>query len=272
MDSRTTERRELLLMASTVIGLSRLLDGPLDWLVAGLLAASVVAGTLWLLGGGEPRSVAVESTILPALAAVACLGVIRIVPNGLPVLVALALAAVLLDRALALELHLVQRTSPASADDRTVVLALSVLVSFLAFIGAAALVQGGLVEPSVPAGPQATLPLSEPALVVLALTDALVAGLLGFRLSVLRERNRRSALWAALTYAAVVAISAGAIRAVALPRLLGPAIVTLVFFLWDAIHGSPPGLRRDPRWIWQTALLTVLGVVVIVWNVALRQP
>lgn len=278
MESRTTERRELVLMAATVIGLSRLIDGPLDWLVAGLLAASVVSGTLWFLGAGHPRGVAVESTIVPALAAVACLGVIRIVPNGLLSLVALGFVALLLDRALALELHLARRVSPASADDRTFVLALSVLVAFLAFIGAAALVQGGLVEPSVGAaagaatagGSAATLPLSEPALVVLALTDALVGGLLGFRLSVLRERNRRAAVWSAVTYGAVVAISAGAIRAVALPRLLGPAIVTLVFFLWDAIHGSPPGQRRDPRWIWQTVLLTVLGLVVIAWNVALR--
>ncbi len=278
MQARTTERRELLLLASTVIGLSRLLDGPLDWLVAGLLGVSVVTGSLWFLGGGQPRSIKVESTILPALAAVACLGVIRIVPNGLLILVALGFAAVLLDRALALEEHLVQRVNPASADDRTFVLALAVLVAFLAFIGCAALVQGGLVEPSVaaPAGSatgaasRATLPLSEPALVVLALTDALIGGLLGFRLAVLRERNRRAALWSALTYAAVVAISAGAVRAVALPRLLGPAIVTLVFFLWDAIHGSPPAQRRDARWVWQTALLFVLGVVVIAWNVALR--
>ena len=105
---------------------------------------------------------------------------------------------------------------------------------------------------------------------MLALADALVAGLLGFRVSVLRERNRRAALWSALTYAAVVAISAGAIRAVALPRLLAPALLALVFFLWDAVHGAPPAQRRDPRWIWQTALLTVLGLVVIAWNVALR--
>jgi hypothetical protein len=107
-------------------------------------------------------------------------------------------------------------------------------------------------------------------LVVLAVTDALVGGLLGFRLSVLRERSRRAAAWSAGTYAAVVAIAAGAIRAVSLPRLLGPAIVTLVFFLWDAIHGSPPAQRRDPRWIWQTALLGVLGLAVVAWNVALR--
>jgi hypothetical protein len=274
MDSRSTERRELVLLASTVIGLSRLLDGELDWLVAGLLAASVVSGTLWFLGAGHPRGIAVESTILPALAAVACLGVIRIVPNGLLILVAVAFAALLLDRALTLELHLIQRVGPAGANDRTFVLALSLLVSFLAFIGTAALVQGGLVEPSITAtangATAGTAPLSESGLIVLALTDAFVGGLLGFRLSLLREQNRRAAPWSAATYAAVVAIAAGTIRAVALPRLLGPALVTLVFFLWDAIHGSPPAQRRDPRWIWQTALLTILGLVVIAWNVALR--
>jgi len=270
MDSRTADRRELVLLAATIIGLSRLLDGPLDWLVAGLLAGSVVSGTLWFLGAGHPWGIPVESTILPALAAVASVGVLRIVPTGLPILVAVGFAALLLDRALALELRLFLRVSPASSDDRTYVLALSVLVSFLAFIGAAALVQGGLVEPATgPAGSPATA-ISEATLVVLAVTDALVGGLLGFRLSVLRERTRRGALWSAGTYAAVVAIAAGAIRAVALPRLLGPAIVTLVFFLWDAIHGSPPAQRRDPRWIWQTALLVVLGLAVTAWNVALR--
>ena len=46
--------------------------------------------------------------------------------------------------------------------------------------------------------------------------------------------------------------------------------MTLVFFLWDAIHGSPPAQRRDPRWIWQTAMLVVLGLAVTAWNIALR--
>jgi hypothetical protein len=229
-----------------------------------------VSGTLWFLGAGHPRGIPVESTILPALAAVACVGVVRIVPNGLPILAAVGLAALLLDRALALELHLFRRVSPASADDRTYVLALSVLVSFLAFIGAAALVQGGLVEPTTGSAGGPATALSESTLIVLAMTDALVGGLLGFRLSVLRERTRRGGLWSAGTYAAVVAIAAGTIRAVALPRLLGPAIVTLVFFLWDAIHGSPPAQRRDPRWIWQTAMLVVLGLAVTAWNIALR--
>ena len=72
------------------------------------------------------------------------------------------------------------------------------------------------------------------------------------------------------TYAAVVAIAAAAVRAVALPRLLGPALLALVFFVWDGVHGAPPTQRRDPRWIWQIALLVVLGAAVVAWNLALR--
>ena len=45
----------------------------------------------------------------------------------------------------------------------------------------------------------------------------------------------------------------------AIPRLLGPALLTLVFYLWDAVHAAAPDRRRDLRWSWQTALLAVLG-------------
>jgi hypothetical protein len=43
-------------------------------------------------------------------------------------------------------------------------------------------------------------------------------------------------------------------------------LLTLVFFLWDAFHGTPPVQRRDPRWIWQTVLLVVLGALFVAWN------
>ena len=270
-DARTAGRRELVLTASIVIVLSRLVGEPAIWFVAGLLGGSLVLSTLWLFGGGRPRSIPVESTLLPGLAAVASLGAIRVVPAGLGTLFGVVGAAVLIDRTLALELRLHQRVAPPSADDRTLVLAFSVVTGFLAFVGVAALVQSGLTGASNGTdGGTTTATLTEAGLVVLALADALVAGLLGFRLSVMRERNRRLAVLSGLTYAAVVAIAAGAIRAVALPSLLGPAIVTLVFFLWDGIHGSPPAQRRDPRWIWQTALLGGLGLLVIAWNIALR--
>ena len=55
----------------------------------------------------------------------------------------------------------------------------------------------------------------------------------------------------------------------AVPRLLGPALLTLVFFLWDALHGTAPARRRDPRWLWEIGLLLVLGVLVAALNVRL---
>ncbi len=61
-------------------------------------------------------------------------------------------------------------------------------------------------------------------------------------------------------------MTAGAIRAIDLPRLVGPALLTLVFYLWDALHGSAPARRREPRFLWEVLLLAALGVVVVLWN------
>ena len=68
----------------------------------------------------------------------------------------------------------------------------------------------------------------------------------------------------------IVAIAAGATRAIDLPLLVGPAVLTLVFYLWDALHGTAPARRREPRFLWETILLVVLAVVVVAWNLRLR--
>lgn len=271
MDPRRAQRRELVILAVSVVGLSRLLEGPLIWLAAGLLAAAVAAGAAALLVDGDARDAPLEGVILPALGAAAALGAIRVVPLGLLLVPALAAAWVLVDRLLAFEVRLAPRELEPTADDRTTALGYAIVVAFLAFVGIASFIAGGLVEPAASADVPATAPISEQSLVLLALADAVVAGLLGFRVSVLRERSLRDALWSAATYAAVVAIAAAGVRAVALPRLLAPALLALVFFVWDGVHGSPPAQRRDPRWIWQTALLVILGIAVIAWNLALRR-
>jgi hypothetical protein len=77
-------------------------------------------------------------------------------------------------------------------------------------------------------------------------------------------------LISALTYGAVVAIGAAALRAMAVPRLVGPALLALVFFLWHSIHGAPPGRRTDARRLWEIALLVILFVVVVLWGLQLR--
>ena len=87
MDDRSA-RRDLALVAVTVVGLSRLVEPPLIWLVAGALLGAMLLGTLQVLNDEVAPAQAwfgipIESLILPSVAAVACLGAIRLVPFGL---------------------------------------------------------------------------------------------------------------------------------------------------------------------------------------------
>lgn len=262
--------RDLAIVAVTLVGLSRLVEPPLVWLVAILLLGAMLVGALQVLAdeGSSAEAaagVAIEGLILPAVAAVACLGAIRLVPFGLWLAPALAVTWLLVRRVLALEARIHHARTGLSADDRTAVLVTILLVAFLAFTGVAAIVPGGLVQPLGGAGP-----LPETNLLVLAAGDGIVAALLGYRAVALRIGSLVDALWSAATYLAAIAIGAAALRAMEIPRLVGPALLTLAFYLWDALTGTHPARRRELRWIWQTGLLAALGVVVTAWNLLLR--
>jgi hypothetical protein len=82
MDPRSAGRRDLVFLAVAIVGLSRLADGPLLWLAAALLLVTMLLGSLQVLGECEPRGVPVESLLLPAVAAVAALGSLRLVRSG----------------------------------------------------------------------------------------------------------------------------------------------------------------------------------------------
>lgn len=277
MDSRTIAamddrlaRRDLALVAVTVVGLSRLLEPPLVWLVAGFLLGAMLLGTLQVLGdegvttetwGGVP----IESLILPSVAAVACLGAIRLVPFGLWLAPALAVTWLIVGRTLALEGRINRAHEALSDDDRSAVLVTTLLVAFLGFTGVAAMVPGGLVQTGSGALPEGNL-------LVLAAGDAIVAALLGYRAAALRVASLRDALWSALTYGIAIAIGAAALRAMEIPRLVGPALLTLAFYLWDAFTSTAPARRRDTRWLGTVGLLAGLGVVVVAWNLLLRSP
>jgi hypothetical protein len=272
MDERNA-RRDLALAAVTIVGLSRLLEPPALWLVAVLLLIAMLFGTLQVLADLLPPSeaaagVPIESLILPSVSAVACLGAIRLVPFGLWLAPALLLTAYLVSRSLALEARIHLAPEGISDADRTSVLITILVVAFIGFTGIAAIVPGGLAQP---VGSGATpKPIPEGSLLILAAGDAVIAFLLGYRAAALRLTNLRDAFWSALTYAAAIAIGAAAIRAMAIPRLIGPALLTLAFYLWDAVHGSSPARRRDITWLWQIVLLAVLGAIVIAWNLLLR--
>ena len=266
MDDRPA-RRDLALVAVTLVGLSRLLEPPLIWLCAAALLGAMLFGALQVLHDEAAPvhalfGVPIESVILPSVAAVACLGAIRLVPFGLWLAPALAVAWVIVGRTLELESRINHAQAALTTDDRTSLLVTLLLVAFLAFTGVAAMVPGGLVLSGGALG--------EGNLVILAAGDAIVAGLLGYRAASLRVSNVRDALWSALTYAAAIAIGAAALRAMEIPRLIGPALLTLAFYLWDAFISTTPSRRRDRRWIGRIALLAGLGVIVVAWNLLLR--
>jgi hypothetical protein len=269
-------RRELVAIAVALVTVGRLVDEPWAWPVLGIVLAAVALAGLSVLGPEDPRGVPVESLILPAVLVGGSAAAVHMLPIGPALIPALAGVGLLVWLVLRLETRLLVQPAGPSDGDRARVLLAVVVTAFIAFAGVAALIPGGLAEPGagstpvpITGGEPATV-LTEERLIMLALADAVVAFLLGYRAAAFRYGTVRSAMWSALTYAFVIAIAAGAVRAVDLPRLAGPAMLALVFYLWHALHGTAPARRREPRFLWETALLGVMGVVVIAWNLQLR--
>ncbi|MBA2381016.1 MAG: hypothetical protein H0V73_02805, partial [Chloroflexi bacterium] len=196
-----------------------------------------------------------------------CLGAIRLVPLGPAMLPALLLTALLFERTLAVEAGIAAAPQGPTVEDRSRALIAILVVALVAFAGVAAIVPGGIAGREAPGVPIAPLPLGD--LLLLALADAVVAGLLGYRAAALRATSVREALWAGLTYGVAITVGAAALRAMGIPRLVGPALLMLLFFLWDRLHAASPTRRSDPRWIWETVALAGLGGAVAFWNLRL---
>jgi hypothetical protein len=238
------------------------------FVVAALLPVVMLLAGLGAYGGDQAPSRPFDSLLLPAILTGAAAAVVHVVPPGAWLVVGLVAFAAVLDRIVALEMGLLYQPNGVTDGDRARVLGAAVATAFLAFTGVAALVPGGMPEPG--GTTTGTAGLSETWLVVLAVDDALIALLLGFRISALRYGSIREATRSALTYALVIAVAAGLIRAIDLPRLVGPAVLTLVFYLWDVQHGSAPARRQERRFLWEMLLLAALAMVVVAWNLRLQ--
>lgn len=265
--------RELVFGTVLIVGAGRLVDGPIAWLVAALLIGFVALGALQVLAEHEAATelgVPVEAILDPAVAAFAAYGAIRVVPVGYQLLVALALVGWLMRRVLATETRLVRSRSGPSSSDRARVQGELLTIGFLGFVGVAALVPGGL-PPGIGGldDPQVAAPTGV-LLAVIAGADGLLGFALGYRAAALRSGNFRDVVWAALTSGGIVGIAAAGVRAIEAPRLLGPALLTVVFFLWETIHANAPTGRRNQRRIWEAILLVVLGGAVTAWSLRLR--
>jgi hypothetical protein len=263
---------DLAIAVGVIVGLSRFAPDAFAWPIAIVLLAGVLLGALQVVGEADPagqsKGVPVEALLLPGAAAIAALGAIRLVPLGIVLAPAIVLAGGLVGLALVTELRIARASGPPSSPDRTAVLIEVLVIGFLGFAGIAALVPGGLPVPGSGGGGA----ISANALEVLAQAgaDAILAFLLAYRVAALASSSLRDVAWFGFTGAAVVAIAAVALRSIEIPRVLGPALLVLVFFLWDAIHSGGSPRRRDRRRIWETAALAVLAIVVIGWSAGIR--
>jgi hypothetical protein len=272
VDDRAFDARELVIVVTLLVGISRLVEPPGLWLVAGLLLLTTAVWALQLLAAIDPagatNGVPIESLLVPAATAFAAATAIRLVPVGLWLVPGLVVAALLLRRTLTTEAGLLAAPRRPGPEVRLAVLGGALVVAFFGFLGVAAAVPGGLPEPGESLISAATLPLD--GLAAMALADGFLAALLGYRAAALRSNRLRDVAWAALSCGLVVAISAAAFRAMALPRLLGPALLVIVLYLWDAAHAAARPERRDARRIWEAVLLAAAAVVAIAWSLNLR--
>lgn len=273
-------RAELVAGVVVVLAISRFVDGPPAWAVAILVLVAVLLAGLQLLGrarpdaGGRPtdahresvtsRTAPIEALVDPSLFALGSVGLLRLVPIGLLELPLLGACAWVLARDLRLESRLAASASSPSSADRTAVLAATMAAGLAAFAGIAALVPDAIPDP------QATIQATPSLVLGLAAVDGLVAFLLAYRVAALRSTNLRDVGWAASAAAVVVAIAAAALRSLEIPGVLGPALLVLVFFLWEAMHAGTTARRRDPRRVWELALLVLLGLIVVAWSLGLR--
>jgi hypothetical protein len=259
---------ELVLLGTVLVTVGVVVPTPAAFLVALLAGAAVGLGLLGLLAVESPDAGALEAAILPGIMAGGAILAGRLVPAGLLLVPVVAAAALLIVAAVEAERRIRRRVHGPTAGDRGAVRALALVAAAAAFAGIAAGIPGALVEPAAGASPVAPVPAD--AVTLLALADAAVAAGLGFRLAVLRGIATRDAALAAASYALVIAIAAVALRAMAIPRLLGPALLVLVLYLWDVYRASPRPVRRDLRSLWEIGLLLLVGVVVVGWNVLNR--
>lgn len=270
VDETRTGRLELVVTLTAIVAMSAAVQGPSVWLIAALVLGGTILGALQLLAsvdGTGDLGVPVESLLLPSVAALGAVGAVRLVPIGLAIVPALALLGALIDRTLAVETTIAGHAQGPTETDQSRALGAMLIVALIAFTGIAALVPNGLAGTGPDGAPVPPLPVGD--LALLALADAVIGGLLGYRAAALRLATARDAAWAALTSAIAIALGAAALRAMGIPRFIGPALLMLLFYLWDSVHAAPASRRRDPRWLWETLALVGLGAAVAFWNLRL---
>ena len=303
MQQRSGARR-LGLIVATLGALIHFLDPAPAAAATALIAIAAALGTGHLTGEDRPWRMPLIPAVLPSVAAVAVCGAGRLVDplpwlglvwlvgwagtswvvgletsslardgSGLPVLPALFGQAMRMRPRPRAEFGLARIvTEPldTAADEpghpRPLAIRLAALgLAFAAFTAAAGLVPGGLAD-----GGQAPGELALAATVGL---EILVAGMLGYRIAAIVRTSRFDRLMRVLAfiqYAVPVGIAGLALRSAGLPRLFGPALLTLVVYVVTVVRDSPEPVLLNRRLVQELALLGVVGVMAVIWGLLVR--
>lgn len=266
MRSERARLANLVTLVTAVAGVALFVQGPLFWLAALLVVGAAAFGAFNLFVELDPRGVPVESLATPAAATFATVGIAHLAGPTLAGLVSLGLGGALVALALLLEGRMIGPADAAQPRRQQQLVLLSVLLAFLCFAAIAGAQQAGAA-----AGLPAPTGRGAEAVVGLAiLGGAVVAFVLGYRLSAIRSASVRQAAWSAGTYAVVIAVAAGFVRAIGLPIALGPALLAAVFYLWSAYRSASQAERRSSGWLTEYVALAAAAILAVAWNLLLR--
>ena len=223
-------------------------------------------GAFQIYGEEEPRGVPVESLITPGLVSVAVYAAVPAavwlgVPPAFALAAAIAGGSVIVRTAIDAELPFVRLGGLLAAGDRRIVEGLVLGAAFLLFIGVAATLPGGWPLPELD---RAGAPLAD-SVVVMGLADAAIAFFVGYRLTAMAGPVPTVG-WASGTYAVLIGVAAVFFRWLAIPGLMGPALLAVVLYLRSVVRTRAAPPDRTARWPLEALLLALVIVAVVVYQ------
>ena len=271
MNQERNAARELGLVIATLAVCVHFVDGLTLWVATVLIVAAMLAAVAHLLGEWRPWRIPLDRLVLPCLAAFSVVGIahlaapvpwLAVVFIGTWLLVAWVVE---LETADAASGDVATPSEPgasgALADGHARPFAVRVGalgIAFLAFAAVGGFVPGGL------AGDGRTLTAT--ALVATIVLDVIIGGLAGYRIAALLPHSRREGIVALYQYAVASGHIGGFLRVLALPRLFGPALLTLLLYLVTGFRESPTPIRQSRRLVEESGLLVIAGAAAVVWG------
>jgi hypothetical protein len=143
--------------------------------------------------------------------------------------------------------------------------AASLGLAFVAFVAVGGLVPGALALDAGPVGMRS--------LAATVALDVLIGGFVGYRIASISSTSRFDRVVRVLAfvqYAVPVGVFGAALRLMALPRLFGPALLTLVVYVVTVLRESPDPVASNRRLLQEMAILAVAGALAVAWGLLVR--